>query len=215
MPIRINLLSEVLAAEDLRRRDPVKRAAIVGAFFVALSLAWYSSAWLDYYLKREALNSVEASIQVHDKEYAQIVDNKKKTTDAQGRLDALDNLKMLRFLQGNLLNVVQQTYVTNVQLTHMRVEQSSIQTPAVAGPKGHPASTKEHVVLRLTAKDYSTGAGEQVKVFKAAILDQLYFKNMLEPDGVRLASNPSQIETPSDGKPFVDFTLECRFRDRP
>ena len=36
MPIRINLLAESLAEEDLRRRDPVKRAIIIGALLVAV-----------------------------------------------------------------------------------------------------------------------------------------------------------------------------------
>ena len=36
MPIRINLLAEAIADEDLRRRDPVKRAIYGGAFVVAL-----------------------------------------------------------------------------------------------------------------------------------------------------------------------------------
>ena len=47
MPIRINLLSEALAEEDLRRRDPVKRAIFIGVFLVALSLVWFSSTWLN------------------------------------------------------------------------------------------------------------------------------------------------------------------------
>ena len=37
---RINLLAEAQAAEELRRRDPVKRATWLGAFLVAAILAW-------------------------------------------------------------------------------------------------------------------------------------------------------------------------------
>ena len=44
MPIRLNLLAEAQAAEEARRRDPVKRAILAAAFLVAIMLAW--SSWL-------------------------------------------------------------------------------------------------------------------------------------------------------------------------
>ena len=43
MPIRINLLAEAQAAEDLRRRDPVKRSIYVAVCFVVMVLVWISS----------------------------------------------------------------------------------------------------------------------------------------------------------------------------
>jgi len=39
MPIRINLLAESQALEEMRRRDPVKRAIWVGVLVVSLLLA--------------------------------------------------------------------------------------------------------------------------------------------------------------------------------
>lgn len=53
MPIRINLLNEALAEEDMRRRDPVKRAIFIGVFLVAVSLVWFSSAWLEFKLTQQ------------------------------------------------------------------------------------------------------------------------------------------------------------------
>ncbi|HYE32451.1 MAG TPA: hypothetical protein VEH27_13545, partial [Methylomirabilota bacterium] len=40
MPIRINLLAEQLAAEEARRKDPVKRAIWVGSFIAAVAVLW-------------------------------------------------------------------------------------------------------------------------------------------------------------------------------
>lgn len=40
MPIRLNLLAEAQAMEEMRRRDPVKRAIWVGSLLVAVALAW-------------------------------------------------------------------------------------------------------------------------------------------------------------------------------
>ena len=55
MSIRINLLAEAQIAEDLRRRDPVKRAIFAGAFLVVLALVYVFTnflvdlayAWID------------------------------------------------------------------------------------------------------------------------------------------------------------------------
>src|SRR5579863_7098378 len=130
MPIRINLLSEALSAEDLRRRDPVKRAIIGGALLLTLSFVWYSKTWLGCMMDKEKLGSVEADIQTRTNQYAQVQSELKKTADVQSRLDALAHLNSIRFLQGNMLNALQQTYVSNVQLIHLHVAQSYSSTPA-------------------------------------------------------------------------------------
>ena len=43
MPIRINLLAEEQYLVEMRRRDPVKRAAWLGGFVVFLALLWWGS----------------------------------------------------------------------------------------------------------------------------------------------------------------------------
>jgi hypothetical protein len=53
MPIRINLLAEAKAAEELRRHDPVKRVIFVGALAVALTLVWSSSLQLETMLAKK------------------------------------------------------------------------------------------------------------------------------------------------------------------
>src|ERR1039457_2707275 len=136
MPIRINLLAEAIAVEDLRRRDPVKRAMFIGAFLVALSLVWFSSIWLTYILKKQELNQIQAEIQTHTNDFALVQNNLKKIADVQKRMDALDQLSAARFLQGNLMNGLQLTYVPNVQLNRLRIDQTYTATPAV------PAKTR-------------------------------------------------------------------------
>jgi hypothetical protein len=219
MPIRINLLAEALAEEDLRRRDPVKRAMFIGAFLVALSLVWFSSIWLTYMLAKQKLNSVEAEIEAHTNDYTRVQSNLKKISDAQKQMDALQQLSAARFLQGNLMNGLQQAYVPNVQLNRLRVEQSYSTLPAIPAKTnsfgvipGRPPIVTEHVVLTLDAKDFSPNPGDQVNHFKDALLKQEYFKPNLDPvTGIRLAGQPSALQTPADSKPFVLFTLECRF----
>ena len=222
MPIRINLLAEALAAEELRRRDPVKRVIFFGSLLVAVSLVWYSSTWLGYMVDKENLNKVEAEIETHTNDYARVTENSKKVADVQRRIDALNQLNAERFLQGSLLNALQQTYVPNVQLNHLHVEQSYSQTEAVPAKTnsfgvvaGRPAAVTEHVTVMMDARDFSANPGDQVNHFKDALLQHDYFKSMLDPvKGVRLSAL-SPLQTPSEGKPFVTFTLECRFQDRP
>jgi len=221
MPIRINLLSDALAEEDLRRRDPVKRAIFFGAFLVALSLVWFSSVWLESMLDKQKLNQVEDAIQQHTNDYALVQANSKKIADVNKKIDALDQLAAARFLQGNLLNALQQTYVPNVQLNRLRVNQSYSSSPAVPSVTnsfgvvpGRPPGIAEHVTLTMDAKDFSSNPGDQVNHFKDALYKQDYFNHNLDSsNGVRL-SGLSALQTPGESKPFVMFTLECRYLDK-
>jgi len=222
MPIRINLLAEALAEEDLRRRDPVKRAIFIGAFLVALSLVWFSSIWLTYMVKKQQLNKVQADIQARTTEFTQVKDNRNKIAEIQKRMDALQQLSAARFLQGTLMNALQQTYVPNVQLTHVRVDQTYSAAAAVPArtnssgsiTPGRPPAITEKIVLTLDAKDYSPSPGDQVNRFKDSLLKQDFFKTGLDlTNGIRLA-NLSSPQTGPDGKSFVQFNLECRFQER-
>ena len=58
MPIRINLLAESQALEDMRRRDPVKRAIWVGVFLGLVILAWSSSLQLKAMVAKGKLNQI-------------------------------------------------------------------------------------------------------------------------------------------------------------
>jgi hypothetical protein len=222
MPIRINLLAEALAEEDLRRRDPVKRSIYGGAFLVALSLVWFSSTWLEYMVDKQKLNQIDGEIETHTNDYAQVQANLRQIGNIQKRLDSLDQLTGARFLQGNLLNALQQTYVPNVQLNHLRVDQSYSTVAALPAKTnsfgvvlaGRPAAVTEHVNLTMDAKDFSPNPGDQVQHFKDALFKQDYFKTCLESNGIRLSAL-SALQTPLDGKPYVLFSVECRFKDRP
>jgi len=220
MPIRINLLAEALAEADLRRRDPVKRAIFGGAFLVALSLVWFSSIWLTYVVYKQHLNQIDAEIQTRSGDYDQMQNNSKKIAELQQRMADLDKLAAARFLHGNLLNALQQTYVPNVQLTHLRVEQSYTGTAAVPAKTnsygvipGRPAAQTEHITMMVDAKDFSPNPGDQVQHFKDALLKQAYFYNCIETNGMKLSAL-SGLQTPADSKPYVMFTLECRLKDR-
>src|ERR1700749_825970 len=124
MPIKVNLLAEALAVEDLRRRDPVKRAIFVGALLIALSLVWFSSIFVEHVVENQQLSSVQGQIQLRTNDFSSVQIKLKKIAETQKKLDALQKLSDSRFLQGTLMNAFQQLYVPNVELTRLRVTQS-------------------------------------------------------------------------------------------
>src|SRR5437773_2565053 len=124
MPIRLNLLAEAQAAEELRRRDPVKRAMWVGAFLVALMLGWSAYIWGQSLIAEKQLHRVEAGMADYNTEFQAVVDNQKKFNEVRSKLDKLRQLSAHRVLNVNLLNALQQTVLDDVQLTRLKIDQT-------------------------------------------------------------------------------------------
>jgi hypothetical protein len=221
MPIRINLLAEAQALEDQRRRDPVKRAVWVGAALVLGVLAWSSSLQLKAMIAKGELSRIEAQVAARKTEYEAVLASQRKLADFNAKLAALQQLATNRLLYGTLLNALQQTIVDDVQLTRFRAEQSyaivdEIKPKTNANNRitpGRPAAVSERVQLTLEAKDSAAAPGDQVPHFKRRISDLPYFQEMLgKTNEIRLANlTPPQM---SGDKPFVLFTLDCRFPEK-
>lgn len=214
MPIRINFLTEAIAAEEMRRRDPVKRTLFLGALLIALTFVWYSSTILEYKISQSKLATINEQIQTQTNQYNQVLEDLRSLGENKRRLEALQTLTDNRFLQGNLLEAMQKIYVPNVQLLRLKLDQSyAVQAGAPAkssGQGGRPGAATESITLFLDAKDSSV-TGDQVNRYKEAIADYSYFKsNQVNNANIRLA-NLSPSQTSINGKPFVLFTLECRY----
>jgi len=221
MPIKINLLAEAKIVEDLRRRDPVKRAIFGGMFFIVLALVWSSSIWLETLVEKNAATQTEAGIDEHKEAYQQALNCEKKIIEAQNRLASLQKLSQARFLQGNFLNALQQLNTDGVQLSQVRLDQSYFTAPATPNTtnngnvmQGHPAKTTERIVMTLAARDSSASPGDQVNKFKDAVSSQAYFKEILiQTNGVLLTSL-SPAQTDGTGHPYVLFILESTFSEK-
>jgi hypothetical protein len=211
MSIRINLLAEVHAEEELRRRDPVKRAIFIGVFLVALSLVRFSSVWLETKMALRTKSQLDDQIQSHTNDFGRVQMDLRKIADGQRRLAALQQLNTNRFLQGNLLNALQKIYIPNVQLTHLRLDQNYvIKSGSTAG---HSGTSTEKILLTLDAKDSSANPGDQVNRYKELLAHQVYFSSNLQTNGVKLLTL-SAPQISQNGKPYVAFTLECRYLDK-
>ena len=160
MPIRLNLLAEAQAAEEMRRRDPVKRAIWVAALLICLVLVWSSSLQLKAMLARNQLGRIEASINARTNEYQQIVNNQKELADVKQKLGALSQLATNRFLNGNLLNALQDTSVDHVQLVRLRaqqtytfIEETKPRTNNNRLVPGKPATVTERILVTLDGSE--------------------------------------------------------------
>ena len=223
MPIRLNLLAEAQALEDSRRRDPVKHAIWAAACLVVLLLAWAVSLQFGAMIARMDLNRMEARLASHTNAFRLVLDNQKRLSDANQRLEALRRFRACRFLQGSLLNALQQAALPDVQLTRFRSEQTYLQgeeakpgaeAEARSAP-GHGPTATEKTLVTLEARDTtSPNPGDQVNQYKKAIMDSPFFQTALGKTNEPRLANLSPPRTTPDGKPFVSFALECRFPDR-
>jgi hypothetical protein len=220
MPIRLNLLAEAQAAEEMRRRDPVKRALWLAALIIALILVWSSFLQLRATLAGSDVTRVEAQIGARTNEFQQVLENQRKTVEINGRLRVLRQLAGDRFLNGSLLNALQQTTVEDVELIRLQVAQlytvvegtrTRTNDDNVVIPGRVPTAT-EKTTVTLEGIDSSSNPGDQVNRFKAALAANAYFKEMLAKTNAMSLKNLSAPQVaPVSGKPCVMFTLECRY----
>ncbi|HUA69373.1 MAG TPA: hypothetical protein VMA13_12560, partial [Candidatus Saccharimonadales bacterium] len=151
-----------------------------------------------------------------------VLTNQKKIVATKNDLSALQKLTDDRFLQGNLLNALQQATVPGVQLMRLRVDQTYEDVDATAPQTGddgtvipgRPGSATEKIVVNLDARDYSSNPGDEVDKFKDVISREPYFQTALDrTNGIRLMNlSPPQIG--ADGRPSVLFTLQCTYPDQ-
>ncbi len=223
MPIRLNLLAEAQAAEEARRRDPVKRVAWLAALLCVFILVWSSSLQLKAILVNSDVSRLEGQINSRTNEYRSILDGQNKIADINHKLEGLRRLSANRLLQGTLLNALQQTAVDDIQLLRLRVEQTYA---SVEGTKtrtnidnvlipGTPPRTTEKILLTLEGADSSANPGDQLNKFKVALTTNPYLMQVLvKTNGINLKNlTPPQV-SPFNGKPSVNFTLECRYPDK-
>lgn len=219
MPIRLNLLAEAHAIEDLRRKDPVKRTAYIGILLTLLVLAWASVIQFKVIIVKNELAAVTAQMKQCTNDFVRVMDMQKQIAEMNGKLGALHALSTNRFLNGNLMDALQHTTVEDVQLTRLQVSQSYRFTaevkPQTKGDRkvpGKPATVTEKTMLLLDGTDSSANPGEQVLRLKDVIAQYPYFKTSLDrAHAVAWKNSSSPQISPETGKSVVTFSLECRY----
>ena len=224
MPIRINLLAEAQAAEEERRRDPVKRGTYVAAFMVVVAVLWAATLQLRIIGAKRQLSGIDAKWKGIEKGYQIAVDAQKKNIDAEHKLASLYEMTTNRFLWGNLLNGFQQTLggVQDVQVVRLRGDQSYTITegtpPRTNGTvitPGKPGTATEKIVVKIDAMDVSPQPGKRVNQFKESIAKAAFFKdNLSKTNGVLLTGRSAPQSKQGSQQPFVMFTLECNLPEK-
>lgn len=223
MPIRLNLLAEAKVAEEMRRKDPVKRALYIAALLVAAVLVWASSLKLNTMVVNKDLSTVVAQMGQATNEYQEVLSKQKQVAEMTQKLVALHALTTNRFLNGNLLNALQQTTVEDVQLVRLKLDQ---QFTFVAGSKARtndnnkvipakPPQVTEKTTLILDGADTSINPGDQVARVREAISSFSYFQEHLDrANPVTWQGSSAPLVSPETGRPTVSFTLICTYPEQ-
>jgi hypothetical protein len=224
MPIRINLLAESQAAEEIRRRDPVKRAIWVAVCIVVVVLVWSSSLQVKIMADNGRLSNLEGKLASRTNDYVKVLANEHKLTETKTKLKALNQLAAGRFLEATLLDAFQHSPVNGIQISHLRTEQGYEVIPDLPPTKldngkvipGRPGIAKERIKLYLDARDDSPSPGIiQVNKFKDTLARTAYFETeRIMSNNITLKSLSPPVFDNESQKPFVRFSLECYYQER-
>jgi hypothetical protein len=210
MPIRINLFAEAQAAEEVRRKDPAKRAGWGALIVVACVAAWICVLQAQIIVVNSTLGTKVAQLNSLTNQYTTVVANENRLHEVAGKLTALNRFAGARLLQASPLNALMRASVDGIQILHLRTDQS---IDALSDPK--PVSI-EKIKLVLDVKDSSANPGnEQINKYKQALAGTPYFRaEHISTNEIQLRNlGVAQIDTET-GKPYVQFTLECVYPDQ-
>lgn len=224
MPIRINLLAEAHAAEELRRKDPVKRALYAGVFCVFLVGLWASTLQVKIMAAKGELGNLATRWGKIEKDYKVATNSHHAIYEAEQKLTALKVMSTNRFLWGNALNGLQQTIngADDVRLSHFKSEQAysvgdevKPRTNGVQIIPGKPATSTETIKVTLDALAACPNEDPKINKFKESIKSVGYFKdNLTRNNGVVLTRRSAPGPGKNGGGQIVNFTLECNFPEK-
>lgn len=220
MPIHLNLLAEQLAEEDLRRRDPVKRAVLAVVAVAALLVGYGGFLQIQLARAQNAVAGAEVQLRQMEPQFKLVRTNQNRIAQADRNVAALRQLTTNRFLWGPALNALQFSMVGNIQVVRLKTDQSytltegtKAVTNAATVTKARPPSVKEKALLTIEARDYSPQAGGQILNFQSALNSNAYFQGSLKKAELTGRSPPTA--DPGDpSHPFVLFSIDCQYPER-
>ena len=221
MPIRINLLAEAQAAEEMRRKDPVKRAIWIGAFAVFLVLLCSFTLQFKIMATRAEVSSLQMSWKTIEKEVQNINEHRNATRQLEQRLSALDQFTTNRMLWASALNALQYTPVEGVELVRVRSEQTFLLNEG-SRPRtnehgivvqGKPSTVTEKILLTIEAKDFSTGLNDLVPQYKQTLASYPYFQAHLQKTNTVQLTSLSAPQT-EVGRTFRAFGMQLFFEEK-
>jgi hypothetical protein len=214
MAIRINLLAEQQAAEEMRRKNPVKLAIWIASFCVVVVLLWILELQLEIGVSKKTSNALEQSWKDNTARYAAVTNNMAKMAQLDRKLTALDRLATNRFFWAPILNALQQTMISDIQVIRLtgvqkyeKEDARMVGTGATA--KRIPGQMAETTSLFIDAKDFNPNA-QNYNTFKETLCNFDFFvKSLGRKDGFILDGTLSAptVEASDPNRQFVTFRL--------
>jgi hypothetical protein len=218
MPIRINLLAEAQAAEELRRKNPVKRAIWIGGFLVCVVLLWVTKLQLDIFYEQKTYNGIEAEWKNKTAKYTAVTSERDKIADVNGKLAQLESLSTNRFLWAPVLNALQKAMVDNVQVTRLKGDQTYVMEEGhdlgSGSTRRHiPGAMIEKVSLTIEAKDLRPTEQNYTKFKESLCTYDFFAKRLQRRDGFVMDGilGALTVDPVDPSKQFVTFTLASHF----
>jgi hypothetical protein len=214
MAIYLNLLAEQQYAEEIRRRDPVRRTLVGSGIVVGVALGCSLILKLVCWQAAEELIASERKWQRMEIENKQLIDARRKTIDTERKLKALQALAINRFLWAPVLNAMQECILDRVQVTGLRVDQSCTPTkttnPKDKERKSATTNITEKITLNIEARDY---ANNQFSRFQEGVSAHPYLRKLLANGTVRLTSltPPAKSGGEADNRDYTLFRIEVAF----
>lgn len=218
MAIVLNLLAERQHAEEIRRRDPVRRTLVASGICIGLALGCSLVLSLVSWQVKEEKRGIQLHWERLENENKQLTDALKKTATIEQNLGALQLLASNRFLWAPMLNAMQDCIVDQVQVSGVRVDQTynvtTITPPGAKGGGRKPpvlnSNITEKIVLNIEARDYANG---QFSKFQETISTHPFLRSLLTNGTVRLTglTPPNRSDGEVPGKDHTTFKIEVAF----
>jgi hypothetical protein len=213
-------MAEAQFAEEMRRRDPVKRAIWICGFVIFLVVLWIAKIQMDIVFENSKLKNIDAELASKKDKYAAVTNNQARIGDITRKLTALENLTTNRFLWGNVLNALQQTVVDQVQVTRVDGSQLIAQEDGQtigsgAAKKTLPPAAVEKITLTIDAKDLNPNL-QNYAAYKNKLSNfEFFLKHLGRRDGFVMDGvlSPLTADPMDSNSVFQSFTLDSHFPD--
>lgn len=129
MPIRINLLAEQQAAEEAKRRDPVKRALVVGGALVVFTLLWTLTAHMQVKASRAEFQNEESRFKQLEESSKNIRSVQADIGEFERRLISLERYSTNRVLWASMLDALQRATMDQIRLKSITANQGYLTNP--------------------------------------------------------------------------------------
>jgi hypothetical protein len=132
MPIRINLLAEQQAAEEARRKDPVKRAIWIGSILIFATIVWAMVEHMELKARRAELANLDTQFKKADEAGRRVRDRIAEASELEDRIRALDKYSTNRVLWASVLDAFQKASMEQIRFKNIDSNQRYVTNAAAA-----------------------------------------------------------------------------------